>query len=132
MQEKEKTTLGILGVRDVQGKRYTNKKFVAEQLNLLIARYNLPKSSLDIVTGGSLGSESLAIEWATSNSVPYRRIPPNIEGLGPRKAFAARNEAVVAACDMLLLFWDGYLDTLFDAAKVASLLKKTTIIIPAQ
>ena len=63
-----------------------------------------------IVSGGSRGADTLAVEWATANGMPYLVFPalwhdPET-GLFNRGAGFKRNWDIVEHSDVVLAFWD--------------------------
>ena len=59
-----------------------------------------------VLSGGAAGADQLGEAWAAQAGVPVRRIQADWSRLG-RGAGAARNAAMAAEADALLLLWDG-------------------------
>ncbi len=60
----------------------------------------------EIVSGGAVGADRLAEEWAIVEFVPAKVFKPDWAKFGKR-AGAIRNQQIVDYCDKLIAFWDG-------------------------
>jgi hypothetical protein len=95
--------LGVFGPAFVRGKKYDTDEafeYVSSVLNELDAVDN-------VITGGGIGVESLALKWATLRHIDSDVIPPNIKLHGLENAFIYRNKEILKAIDFGILFWDG-------------------------
>jgi predicted Rossmann fold nucleotide-binding protein DprA/Smf involved in DNA uptake len=89
--------------------------------------YKLLKETLDkhndigeIVSGGAVGSDSLAEKYAKENKIPFKVFKPNWQDFsepcviktnqyGDFNALAGlkRNQLIIDYCDKVIAFWDG-------------------------
>ena len=107
--------IGLLGVRDHKGERYTNSEYVISKfVNHIISSIGRDRK-FKIVTGGGGGVEEIICNWAKENHIDVRKIPPNITELGKFRSFAVRNSHVVTQCDELVVFWDGAVDVIAES-----------------
>lgn len=67
---------------------------------------HLPEKPELIVSGGAIGADTFAREYALKNDIPLLEFLPEYEKYG-RKAPLHRNIQIVDNCDFLLAFWDG-------------------------
>ena len=70
-----------------------------------LSRY-LPAETTMIVSGGAVGVDTLAEEYAKQRGLPIRIIRPDYERYG-RKAPLIRNREIVDCADLVVAFWDG-------------------------
>ena len=75
-----------------------------------IGRY-IPDETDEIVSGGALGVDSLASEYARSVGIKLTEFLPDYERYG-RGAPILRNKKIVDYADKILAFWDGVRVTL--------------------
>lgn len=68
--------------------------------------YCMPMQGLQIVSGGAKGADTLAIDWAVINWVPFREFLPDWDKHG-KKAGILRNVEMAEYADTLVAFWDG-------------------------
>jgi len=73
------------------------------KFKLLIDRYRDDISYL--ISGGAIGVDSMAEQYAIENSIPIDIIKPDWS-IG-RSAGFKRNIDIINNCDMALIFWDG-------------------------
>ena len=126
---KPKHTIGILGVRDHNGVVYANFDYVARILDEHVSR--LPAGTeYGVLTGGGRGTESLVLDWCKARKITVRTIPPSITKFGQKKAFAVRNNNIVAESDDVLVFWDGYTEVTIEAIMSAMHMQKRVSVIP--
>ena len=59
-----------------------------------------------IVSGGALGADTYAREYAIKNNIPIVEFLPDYKRYG-RNAPIIRNMQIVDNCDFLLAFWNG-------------------------
>lgn len=59
-----------------------------------------------IVSGGALGADTYAKEYAVKNNIPIVEFIPDYKRYG-RSAPIIRNMQIVENCDFLLAFWNG-------------------------
>jgi len=72
---------------------------------LNISRYIRPSSVGAVISGGAIGVDSIAKEWAKQNNIEYIEYNPNYKTFG-KKAPLIRDEQMVNACDIVFAFWD--------------------------
>lgn len=58
-----------------------------------------------IVSGGAVGTDTMAIEYAKSKGLNWIFYPPDFAFFG-KKAKTIRNKMIVQTCDKLVAFWD--------------------------
>lgn len=91
MPEKQSLCVAVIGSRSIR------------QADL--ARY-LPPEATMLVSGGAVGVDTLAEEYARLHELPIRVIRPNY-GLYGRKAPLFRNRQIVECADLVVALWDG-------------------------
>lgn len=74
-------------------------------VDLNISRYIRPSSVGAVISGGAIGVDSIARDWAKQNDIEYIEYNPNYKTFG-RKAPLVRDEQMVNACDIVFAFWD--------------------------
>ena len=73
----------------------------------LLLSKELDKISITkIVSGGAMGADSLAIQYAIYKGLPYIIYPANWD-LHGKKAGFIRNIEIVSNSDEIIAFWDG-------------------------
>ena len=97
--------------------------------------YILLKESLDaldiskIISGGARGADSLAVDYAKENAIPYYEYLANYNKYGSPAALFKRNVEIVEASDMIVAFWDGISKGTLHTIKYARARNKEVIII---
>lgn len=66
----------------------------------------LPKQLTEIVSGGAVGVDRCAREYAQQNQIPLTEFLPQYDRYR-RAAPLKRNEQLVAYADCVIAFWDG-------------------------
>lgn len=66
----------------------------------------LPRDTTEIVSGGALGIDSCAREYALSHNLIYTEFLPLYEKYG-KAAPIVRNKEIVEYADMVIAFWNG-------------------------
>lgn len=130
MSGKQYHTIGVVGVRDFKGSIYTNTSYVIRAIEEHIRKEGIDMRRIYVVTGGGRGVEQMVVQWCEAKNIPYRKIPPNIQEYGPRKAFAIRNNHIVAECDELIVFWDGCIDITTEAITTSMHQSKKASVFP--
>jgi hypothetical protein len=77
--------------------------------------YGLMKATLaplkisHIVSGGAKGADTLAIQYAKENAIPYTEFIPDwyINGVFDKTAGFTRNKKIVRASEVVYAFWNG-------------------------
>jgi len=65
------------------------------------------KNQIDlIVSGGAIGVDTFAVDWAKKNKIKYKEFEPEWTKFG-RPAGPIRNQKIVDESDEVALFWDG-------------------------
>lgn len=75
--------------------------------DLNIDRYLRPEDIGEIVTGGAIGVDILADNWAKQNNIEHINYFPQYKIYGGKYAPIKRDEEMVAFSDKLIAFWDG-------------------------
>ena len=78
-----------------------SRKLVVEDLSVY-----LPENTTEIVSGGAMGIDSCAKEYAIRNGVKITEFFPDYQRFG-RAAPIKRNEQIVEYADEVIAFWDG-------------------------
>ncbi len=73
--------------------------------NADISEY-IPKDATEIITGGAVGVDRLAMREARLRGIPLTVFRPDYEKYG-KSAPLIRNKLIADNCDMLIAFWDG-------------------------
>ena len=109
--------LAIVGSRTI-----SNYNVVAKFLHQLIKKYSIDT----IVSGGAVGIDSVAMEYAKRNKLAYIEHLPDWD-LHGKSAGAIRNQLIVDSSDYVVAFWDGKsvgtMITVDMAKKVGKLIK---------
>lgn len=130
LPDKKPYTIGLIGVRDHNSVLYGNVSYVTRTLERHLLLHGLNIGGIQVVTGGGKGIEQMVVGWCENKSIPCRKIPPNIQEFGPKKAFTVRNNHVVSQSDELVMFWDGSIDLFTDAIRTATHMTKLSTIYP--
>ena len=65
-----------------------------------------PSSVGQIISGGAIGIDLLAKQWAYANKIEYQEFKPNYK-IFKDKAPLMRDKDMVDYCDIVIAFWDG-------------------------
>lgn len=123
--------IGVVGVRDFKGQLYTNTSYVIRTLeNHLRMKGYIDTLTVKVVTGGGKGVETMVVQWCDAKKIDCRKIPPNIQEFGSKKAFTVRNNHIVSECDELLVFWDGCIDVISESIITAMHQSKLATVYP--
>lgn len=66
----------------------------------------LPKDTTEIISGGAVGVDSSAKDFALKNNIKYTEILPQYNKFG-KSAPLKRNVEIIKQADFILIFWDG-------------------------
>lgn len=107
----------------VGSRTYTDyKDFRTKLLSMVSYYFDSRKKrvafSVDIITGGAKGADSLAELWAKGNQVSCKVIKPDYNKYG-RGAPFVRNTEIAKECDEMVAFWDGHSKGTEDVLKKA-------------
>lgn len=117
---------GVIGPRDFHGQEYRNKAYVHKVLETFT-------DMTQMVSGGSLGVEKLAEQYAAETELPFIRIPPKQVRHQPvAKTFLIRNHEIILASQALILFWDAEYQVVLDTLALCTKSLKEATIIPMQ
>ena len=83
--------VAIVGSRDIRVKDLENY---------------IPKEVTEIVSGGAVGVDTCAKEYALENQIEYIEFLPDYHKYG-RRAPIVRNDLIIEYADIVLAFWDG-------------------------
>ena len=89
--------LGVVGSR---------KKITLEKVFLVLDDFALRNKIDRIISGGAMGVDTFAVEWAERHNVKWDIFKPDWQKFG-KAAGAIRNQIIVDASDELLIFWNG-------------------------
>ena len=118
--------LAIVGGRD-----FNDKELMAKRLALFMRAYSngeMSAPSIEIVSGGAKGADTLGVSFACVWNVPIKIFKPDWNKYGKSAGFR-RNQTIVDNCDMVLAFWDGMSRGTSDTIEKAKRAKKPTFII---
>ena len=73
--------------------------------SLDISKY-LPQNINCIISGGAIGVDNLAEQYADTHNIPKLILKPDYKRYG-LKAPLIRNKLIIDACDTIVAFWDG-------------------------
>ena len=88
----------------------------------------IPNNTNTIISGGAIGVDSLAEQYADLHRIPKIIIRPRYDLYG-RCAPIKRNEQMVDMADTILIIWDGHSKGSAHTLKYAEKLKKPVILI---
>ena len=80
-------------------KKFVEYKFILKTLE------KIPNIEL-IISGGALGTDILAKQFAIQNKIEFLEFPPDYKKFGD-KAKHIRDKLIAEECDELIAFWDG-------------------------
>lgn len=66
----------------------------------------LPENTDEIVSGGAVGIDSCAKEYANKNMLKYKEFLPDYKSYG-KSAPLKRNLQIIDYADIVIAFWDG-------------------------
>lgn len=81
----------------------------------------------EIVSGGAIGADTLAEQYATKYNIPIKIFYPNWKKYG-KIAGIKRNTQIVDYCDYVIAFWDGVSNGTRDTINKAKSQNKSVII----
>ncbi len=115
---------GIIGSRN-----FTDKELFLCKVNEVIAIQGMPNL---VISGGAVGADTLAEEWAKENAVEFQVFKPQHKDFPKSiRRFAAphaRNTLIAEHSDVVIAFWDGQSTGSKDTVdKALSLSKKVYI-----
>jgi len=94
---------GIVGSRN-----FTDKEFFMHKVNEVIALEGMP---VVVISGGAIGADALAEEWAKENAIEFQVFKPQHKDFPKSiRRFAAphaRNTLIAEHSDVIISFWDG-------------------------
>ena len=90
--------------------------------NIILDEY-VPKKVEEIVSGGAVGVDFCAAEYAKRKNLPLTEFLPEYEHYG-RAAPIIRNKKIVDYADKILVFWDGNSKGTLSVIKYAEKTKK--------
>lgn len=84
-----------------------------------------------VISGGALGVDSIATNWAESNSIKTKTFKPDYSAsINKKMAPLLRNVTIVENSDLVIAFWDGKSRGTQHALGIAKKLNKRTMVIP--
>ncbi len=66
----------------------------------------MPDDVTEIVSGGAVGADSCARQYANANNIPLKEFLPDYRRFG-RGAPLKRNLQIIEYADIMIAFWDG-------------------------
>lgn len=73
--------------------------------NIVLDRY-ISEEVKEIVSGGAVGVDQIAAEYAKNNAIKFTEFLPEYERYG-RAAPIVRNKKIVDYADKIIVFWNG-------------------------
>ena len=98
---KTNKNIAVVGTRN-----FTDKDTFKRIINEVITIEGTPNK---IVSGGAIGADTLAFEWAIENNTEVLVFKPKYEDFPKKKRWMApkeRNTTIVDNSDIVLAFWD--------------------------
>jgi hypothetical protein len=98
---KTNKNIAVVGTRN-----FTDKDIFKRIINKVITIEGTPNK---IVSGGAIGADTLAFEWAIENNTEILVFKPRYEDFPKEKRWMApkeRNTTIVDNSDIVLAFWD--------------------------
>lgn len=74
--------------------------------NLLKTVLDAETQMIELITGGAVGADTLAENWAKEKQLPVTIIKPNYEKFG-KYAPLERNNKIIDSAEKVIAFWDG-------------------------
>lgn len=84
------------------GRDYFNTQKVYESLD-----YVLKKAPFTLISGGATGADTLGIQWAKHNGIPYEVYPANWKDAGKKAGILRNYKMIESGIDLLLAFPGG-------------------------
>lgn len=112
--------IAIIGSRT-----FNNYELMATYLNII--RVGLVEE-MEIVSGGAIGADHLAEDYAENWELEITIFRPDWNGNGKIAGFI-RNQEIIDSCDMVIAFWDGRSKGTKDSIDKARIAKKPTLIV---
>lgn len=89
-------------------RNYTDKEFFIYKVNEVFALEGMPTL---VISGGAVGADALAEEWAIENKIEFQVFKPQHKDFPKNiRRYAAphaRNTLIAEHYDIILAFWDG-------------------------
>lgn len=86
----------------VGSRSFKDRERLFKELDL----FHLDKPISLIISGGAIGADSLAEDWAKSRGVSTQIFLPDWKTHGKSAGFI-RNQDIISACEECVAFWDG-------------------------
>ena len=80
------------------------------------------------ISGGAIGADRFAKEYATMHDIPIIEIIPDWESFGKAAGFI-RNTEIITLSDEVIAFWDGVSKGTLDSINKAKKLNKPTYVV---
>lgn len=106
--------IAVVGSRDLE---------CVQAIETALERLLEANGEFTLVSGGAQGVDAIAEEWAKRRGLPTEIYEADWDGLGD-KAGIKRNGQIVAAADVIIVFWDGVSTGTLDSIKKAKTAKK--------
>lgn len=115
--------LAVVGSRNILDEDYVYE--VLEELTEELFLENI--RIIKVVSGGAIGIDSIAEQWAYINNIDTDIYRPDWKRFGKAAGFI-RNTTIVENCDIMLAIWDGKSKGTLHSMSQAKKLKKRLII----
>ncbi|GAA4361757.1 hypothetical protein GCM10023185_29000 [Hymenobacter saemangeumensis] len=83
-----------------------------------------------VVSGGAVGVDALAAEWARAHGVPLLELRPDYAAHGRQAAPHVRNAEIVKRAQLVLVVWDGQSKGTLSALRAARRLGRPCELLP--
>lgn len=89
------------------GRDFNNYELLDKEVTSIVnSMMSVPMDSIEFVSGGAKGADSLGEKYAKANNFKLRIFPANWDKHG-KAAGPIRNRDMAEYADMLIVFWDG-------------------------
>ena len=90
----------------VAGSRTIGENYLRFIFDRIYEYQNMLEEDISIISGGAVGVDSIAIQFAQHVTVPLEVVLPDWKTHG-KSAGYLRNKEMVEKCDVCIIFWDG-------------------------
>lgn len=115
------STYAIVGSRT-----FTDYRLLCAELEKIIDRYGYPDQ---VVSGGAIGTDTLARKWADEHNIPIHEEKPKYTSNFDRQAPLRRNTLIVERATLVIAFVNSDSRGTWDTIKKAHASRKECIII---
>lgn len=115
--------LGIVGSRS-----FSDYEMFKKNISKIVEKLLLKCNSVVFVSGGAIGADSFARDYAKENNIQIIEILPEWDKYGKSAGFK-RNQLIIDKSDLLVAFWDGHSKGTFHDMKLMNIKKQNRLII---